>query len=58
MKAIILVDCTAGDVVKILESLEVKGKIKIQGIDDGEPIDPNTGQSIGTPTPNQLPPAP
>jgi len=41
-----------------IKSKKVKVKKLVgENITDGEPTDPNTGQSIGTPVPDKLPPA-
>ena len=55
---VIIIEGTEEEVISVIKSLDFKPKVKIQGIAGEEPIDPVTGQSIGTPTPNQLPPAP
>ena len=54
---VIIIEGTEEEVISVIKSLDFKPKVKIQGITGEEPIDPVTGQSIGTPTPNQLPPA-
>ncbi len=54
MKVIIIEDCTAEEAIQVLQSLESKPKFKVQGITDGEPIDPETG--LAKPHPGSKPP--